>query len=656
MVDAIASCEGKEPEKVANYLTKSNSTGNRLLPFIKDPQHRAKVLYNYDELGEKYKKFVQTRFGDPYSFIAKEPIRKMVAKDLKAHAYFLSYGDDGERTLSPEHVDKYTKVASWLNMLIKLNADKKIIKKQLNLSLEEFWSHVSEIIKTDKIDLPSTYQRLRNKMAQYQEKGYDCLIDWRFGNKLAAKVIDNDLSSDMLLSFIENPLQYDDVMVCYLYNNWAVQNGYKSIEAATVGVWRRKKEAEITIGRYGNSAFNEKYIRQVKGFAPTAPGYLWESDDYNLNYYFIDPELPAAKRDLSRYVSYIVADSNCGLVLGKSYRQAKSPVVEMVYLAYIDAMYYVRSLTGGWHIPFETKVDHWQESNIFPYLQRIGNFVPPAHQNKHRGYIEQLFGSDHAKRAEKIVANSIQNYNGNNITAANTGVNVENLYLNRKNRPLVGSEAEMQIEKFFHCMRKMPAFTRNNMAAESKEQQWLKAWNKLTPEQKRPISDLQFLTLFGIKHAPQGRSISITNRGVEPQINGVQYSYDLPDYLNKMHLIGAKVNVIYDPYDMSRVLITNEEDIRFIAKSAVLQPRALQDTYMHSRTALNMILSEKADQVNKVATKMIERHDNVDAAFDPEAVMLSGFMLKDTRNTIELDYHHQQTNYSNKNYDPLDQM
>jgi len=312
----------------------------------------------------------------------------------------------------------------------------------------------------------------------------------------------------------------------------------------------------------------------------------------------------------------------------------------MVRLAYIDAMYYVRSLTGSWHLPFEVKADHWQSATLFPFFQRIADFAPPAIGNKHRGYIEQLFGSPHFKRCQKLGAN---NYNGNNVTAVNPGVNLEALNLNEKFRPLIGNEAELQIENFFHRLRKMPDISKNDLNAPSKEQQWLEKWNTLSEKEKRPINDIQFLMLFGIKHQPQGRQITITNRGIEPQINGVQYSYDLPNYIDMMPLIGHKVNVFYDPYDMSRVLISDENSIRFIAKSAILQPRALKDSFASSRQMLNIILNEKKEQVNNVVGKSANRRLLVkESGYDPEAVMLAAYMNKDLKNNVEHHYLSQQ--------------
>ena len=624
MVTAIVAATQKEKEKVELYLRKAKSTGTKCWEFAEDPADRRRVLIKYETLKDEYKQMVTMQFGNPYEYIAKEPIRLMVKPDHKAEDFFLSYTYSDDKFLPATHVHKYVKAASWLNMLLEINNNKKTIKKQLNLKLDQFWSHVCSIIKTDDIDLPTSYQRLRNKMTEYQQKGYECLIDWRFGNALAKKIED-----DVLKKLLEHPNQYDDVMICYMYNGWAKQNGKDKIGARIVGMRRNEWEHEIIASREGWNAFNEKFVRQVKGLPAGTmhPLALVESDDYNFNYYYTNPDLQGSGKDMQRYVGYIIADSSIGLVLGASYRQAKAPVFDMVRIAWIDAMYYIRSLAGdgNWYLPLEVKADHWNRKNAFPFFNSIAKFVKPAVGNKHRGFIEQLFGSDHAKRAEKLAAHELLNYNGNNLTAKHKGVNAEVLKANTKNRPLVGEQASDQIDRFLYYMRNIPSVTKNNMEAPGREALWLQRWKALSDEQKRPVTDLQFLHLFGFTHQPQGRAISITNRGIEPVINGIKYSYDLPDYTGMQHLIGSKVWVVYDPYDMSRVLITDFNNIRFVAKEATLQPRALVYHYDGSRQALNRILNEKKAQVEKVsalsATRTIE--------IDPKAVLLSGLLPKE---------------------------
>lgn len=608
------------------------SAGWSTLPFVKEG---GKLYFYYDGLGDRYKEAIVKKFGNPYEYMAKEPIRRMVTKDYKAEAFFLEYryaGPTGNDSLPFETIKKYTWEASWLNMLNACDADKKnLIKRTLNLSIDKFYENVIALLRIEISNgsigakFPTSYQRLLGKMKQYKEESYASLIHPSFGNKAAAKIVDE--ATDVLKKLLEDPLQHDDVMVAYLYNKWAAANGYKDIKAGIVGLRRKEWMPELIAGREGWNAFTQKYVRQVKGLPSNTmhPLALVESDDYNLNYYYQDE-----KGKHRRYVSYIVADSATGLILGGCYRAADAPVFQMIQIAYLDAMYYIRSLVGdgNWYLPFEVKADHWNFKNVEPYLKGIAQMIPPAVGNKSgRGYIEQLFGSHHFKRAEKVAATNELNYNGNNITAKSIGVNIEVLKANAKSRPMIGAGAEAQIDRFIWTCRNMPAFTRENMDAPSKEQQFLEKWQSLPAEQKRTVDDLQFLLIFGIKHAPQGRGITITNRGVEPQINGIKYSYDLPNYVDDMSLIGKEVFVHYDPYDMSRVLVTDGDRIRFICKHAVLQPRALAYQYGGSREALNMILEEKKAQVNHVAQLANGRAER--PVFDVKAALFGGMMPKE---------------------------
>lgn len=618
--------------------------------FIDNPLDKRKVLIEYEHIQPRYKELIQMRFGNPYEYVAKEPIRKLVRPDLKAHEYYLQYRFDGDKILPIDKVEQYTAAANWLTMLNRVGQDKKELKKLLNLSIGEFWLKVCEIIVGDKIDLPTSYRRLSEKARQFKHEGYPCLIHASYGSSYALKV-KTETAQALLLEMVAHPNQFDDVYICAMYNQWAQTSGHKSIHPATVGNWRRNNEHLIIAQREGNAAFNEKYIRQVKGKNPSAPLRLLECDDYWLNYLYNGEDDKGRKNAFKRYISYVVADSFNGLVLGKSYIQAGGPVVEMVRMAYIDAMYYIRSLTKGWYLPFEVKADRWQQDTLYPFFKSIGKMVPPATGNKHRGYIEQLFGSPLAKRCEKLGGS---NYNGNNITARNIGVNMEVLRLSPKSRPEVGPEAEQQIEAFFYNMQNMPDIKRTDMNAPSKKEQWLQAWNLLPESDKRPITDDQFLQIFGIKHAPQGRPITITNRGVEPQIQGRNYSYDLPDYNSMIRYIGSKVFVYYDPYDMSRVLVTNDEDIRFIARDARLSPRALEDTSTGSRTYLNDILQQKKNLVKITGDAAYSRKVILNAGYSADTVMRMGSGRKELRNDAEQLLI--ERNVGGYDYDPLDDM
>jgi hypothetical protein len=636
--------------KDANYINKEKSRGAKWATFIKDPQDNRKTLIEFESLAPNKKEKVLARYGNPYDKLSTEPIKNLVIKDLEAEKFYMQYRFDGDKSLPIKHVEAYTKAASWLNMLVKAEADKKELKKLLNLNITQFWVKVCEILSTDNIDLPSSIIRLRQKIDQYKESGYQTLIHKQFGYTNAKKV-NSEVAEALLLELIGNHNQLDDVFVCFQYNKWASINNHKQISPATVGNYRRTNEATLMMSREGNSAFNEKYILQQKGFRPSAPNFLWEHDDNNLDFLFSDSK----GYNYHRYVCIAVTDSHCDLLLGKSYIVGHRPESWMVKAAYIDAMYYVRSLTGGWYMPFEIKADNWNKDELTPLYHKIGKYVRPAHGNKHRGYIEPFFSSGIWKRMQKAGS---KNYNGNNMAAKFRGVNMEALEkVNLKFRPKIGEESEQQIESFFHRLRNFPDITRQNMNALSKQDQWLQSWESLPIEKRRPITDEQFLLTFGIEHNPS-RQITITNRGIEPQINGVKYSFDIPSTINALNVIGSRVSVIYDPYDMSRVLITNHTDIRFIAKEAQLQPRALQDTYTGSRTFLNALLAEKKKQVQE-AGEVKGRRERIleDNSFDAEAVLQAGVLSKVLKNKAEMAFIPAKiANQGSGTFDPLEQL
>ncbi|RXK57691.1 hypothetical protein ESA94_19385 [Lacibacter luteus] len=284
---------------------------------IKDPTDRRKTLVGYEKLSPKNKELIQAKYGDPYGYVVKAPILGMLKVNVEASRFFLEYRYGGS-SLPTKTVKKYTRAAQWLT-LINAAGDKSLkIIKSLGIKTPVFFQFVGELMQIEKKngmvdsydgnaqlpgDFPTTYQNLQRKAALYKEQGYAMLIDKMYGNKQAAKVND-EVAEAQLLELIENPMQYDDVLVAAMYNVWASKNNYKMIEPPTVGVWRRKRESEITIGRYGNSAFNEKYIRQVKGLRPSAPLFLVEHDDNNLDFLFSDGN----GNDFNRYVAVTVSD------------------------------------------------------------------------------------------------------------------------------------------------------------------------------------------------------------------------------------------------------------------------------------------------------------------------------------------------------------
>ncbi|MGQ0740180.1 MAG: hypothetical protein ACT4OJ_14105 [Bacteroidota bacterium] len=614
---------------------------------IKDPDDARVTLVCYDRLSEDKKELIRTRWGNPADLIARDPIRKMFIKNNEVLQKLLAhrYGPE-QKALPIQRIKQYSRACDILDTILRIDESRNRLIKDMGITVPEFYDHLREIIieeqrngEKDKHEgynqlyarFPFHYVSLREKVKEYKGYGYGCIIDKAYGNTCALKVKTDD-AKDFLIELMKNPVQHNDVMVTMIYNIEAEKNGWKTITPPTVQNWRNQYAAEITPFREGNAAFNEKFIRQVKGMRPSAPLYLVEHDDNNLDFLFQSED---GKDQYERYVAIVVIDSHCDLVLGKSVIHGDNPDNWQVHHAYLDAMYYIRSLTGDWYLPHELKADQWAKKKLFPLYHKISKFVPPSHGNKHRGYIEQFFSKPIWKNAQKLVSQN--NWNGNNMTAKFRGFNPDMLErsFKEKSRPEVGEQAELQIEQFFYLLRNMSDFKRQDMKAPSKQEKWLASWNAMKAEDKILLTDEQFLLTFGITHSPKHTdTIRITNRGVEPQIGGTKYSYDLPEPWMYNKLRGADVQVIYDPYDMSRVLITNNQDIRFIAREALLLPRALKDQYTGSRTFLNALLSEKKDQVKEVMERSAQR--KISGGKHAEAMLKSGAILpKEIRNRAE---------------------
>jgi hypothetical protein len=647
-IDEVLFCFDKalqESGLSVNYYRKEKSQGNARLQFREHPIDKRYSLVSFESLSENHKEKIKTRFGNPYEFTVRDCIRKLIIKNndnlQKLLAY--RYGPD-QKSLPIQKVKQYSRACDILESIVKIDDSRNKDIKDMGMSVPEFYNHLKEIIIDEKKNgenpkfegynqlysrFPHHYVSLRDKVKEFKEKGFACVIDKGYGNAAALKVSTDD-AKDCLIELLKNPLQYNDVMVAMIYNTQAEKNGWKTITPFAVKDWRYKYADEITPYREGNTAFNEKFIRQVKGSRPSAPLFLVEHDDNNLDLLFRSSE-----SEFHKYVAIVVTDSHCDLVLGKSVILADTPETWQVHHAYLDAMYYIRSLTGAWYMPHELKADKWRSKSLEPFYSKIGKFVPPSHGNKHRGYIEQFFGSPLWKNAQKLVSDG--NWTGNNMTAKYRGFNTDMLEtsLKDKSRPMIGAEAELQVEQFFYLLRNMPDMKRTNLKEPSKQEKWLKAWEAMKPEDKNLITDEQFLLTFGITHKPKHTdTIRITNRGVEPQICGTKYSFDLPEPWMYNKFRGEDVQVIYDPYDLSRVLITNNQDIRFIAREATLVPRALKDQYTGSRTFLNTLLAEKKDQVKQVADRTAKR--KVYAINHAEAVLQSGAVLpKELKNSVE---------------------
>jgi hypothetical protein len=629
------------------YLRKAKSVGNKSIRFIDDPDDLRKVLIEYEPLKQEHKDLVKHRFGDPYKNLALQPIRAMVQQDAKAREFFLGYQYGDKKSLPIDVVNKYTAAASWLNMLSSAEENKKAIKDRLKVGMTDFWSSVIEIFTLDGIDLPTTTRRLFPKIDEYKSKGYSCLVSWRYGNNNSKKV-SSEVAEAYLLELISQPY-HDDHVIARAYNAWAVQNGHDEISYRTVCEWRRKNNVLISQCRDGNKAWYDKYGKVTRRKRPPAPLLRIESDDNELDLYFIQERVITDKKGKTktqknpyyRPVLYVVKDSFNDYPLG--YAIGDTVNVDLIKLAYLSAIHHIKEITGGYYLPNDLQTDRWGldkalSNDLALFFKSLcAVYMPATPKNARSKMIEQSFG----KKWHRLLK-MFPNYAGHNVTAASK-INEDYLQLQKANFPTV-DQAPDQVEQFINAIRNGI----DEKTGKSLQQEWLEGFNADERSRKHQISDMQMLTLLGTSHNYQN---TITNRGITPAINCIERTYEIPEEFY-MQTVGRRVQVIYDRLDYSRILV-DAGNVRFIAREDALMPSATLDFKEGDRTRLNNKLEEKKRIAQVVVEKKTTRQEILQRnRLDAESAMQVGLLLPKVEKQQAINNYHLSQN-NNENHDPF---
>lgn len=618
---------------VSDYSLRDSKKKNRNWT-DNDPSDKRKSIYDFDNMPEKYRNDVKAHlkalkgYEDPYEYMALEPIRNAIVKDIKAEAFYVDYQyllNGNWRRLNEKQVEQATKDASLLCMLSNYKSDKRKMRKQFKLDWMAFVEQVIRVIKADGYSLPKTYRNLvMERLKEFEQDNYETCLPKGLGNQNTAKVRNDDLTKDMMLELLNHPNQYDDAFIRKTYNEWARKNNKATITTATVRNKRVEYGYELTAGRESWQEHNKIYNRSVQRMKPTQPLFLLESDDNEMDWWFVDD-----KNEIKKLYSYWVVDSFAGIEYPLGWAFSESPVtIVQVRLAFLMAMMHIKELTGAYYLPHETKTDNWQKKTLKPFYESIGHYAESAFGSKNRGWLENLFGHVDWKRSLKQRPDGYpsNNFTGNNISSKNLGFNQE--YLNRmfrgKQLPHIEDSGKW-ISAHAERLRTLPIGYEEG--AKSRQELWLEAWNQLPDSEKRPMTEMQFLMKFGLLHNLNGGN-TITKQGVQPTIAGTKYSYAVPPayYLPN---VGKKVQTLYNPFDMSRVLITDGQNLRFMAQHITPVAGCMKDMGEGGRSFLNQILEEKRQDVERVTESQQARKNRLlEAGESVDAVLQLGAMAQ----------------------------
>jgi hypothetical protein len=583
------------------------------------------ILINYEALPPDRKASIKARYGDPYRYIVIQPLNEWVLLNWNKSAFeFYNSGyklPNGDK-LPEGYRDKYTKAVTYLDAIIYYTSDKTALKRDFNIKMQSFWAIAGDVIKAQKVSLPAHETRIKESIKKYKSLGYEFQIEaFRFGNNNSKKVKEQK-AEDVLMKLIELDNKHSNEVIAASYNQWAVQNNFKIITPQAVAYRRRNKDHEVIMAREGKSAAYNKYSKQIKQDRPSSPMMLINSDDNVLDLYFKDISYNNGRKSENRYyrpVMYVVMDAYNDYILG--YAVGETVTIELVKQAYRNAMAHIEELTGAPYLWHQIKSDKWSidpdlKGDLATFFKMGGEtkfFPAQVAQSK---YIERVFG----KPLHKILK-VFPNYSGANITSQgpNARPNADALQKRSKDFP-DKKHCLPVIEMAINSMRH--GIVEND---KTRQQMWLEAFHNSSFCSTRAITTERKLELVGVKHLPK-EPVRLRVNGINFQLNNKHYEFDIPGSFFPEHL-NKRVELLFDPADMSKVLVTDNKGIRFVAEAYQKQPSALADYTEGSRTRLNAELEEKTRIADKLTSYVTSRDARLERAKIDAASLIQANVL-----------------------------
>lgn len=522
---------------------------------IKDPADRRCDLFPFEQLAQKYKDKIRDHFGDPYEYYSKTLIKQFLKTDKKAFDFYSTYELTNGVGLPEQHITKYTLAAEWLNLLVEMDNQTKGFKAKYTISREQFWNAVTSIIAAENIDLPASERRLKPKVKEYQEAGYECLIKG-FGNTKSKKITDQ--GERWLIAKFGSPIEKLSISLLYIqYNEYASKKGWKTLKTEeTLRVFLNRPEIKKQwYGmRYGELKAKEKYGYTLKTEMPTFRDALWYSDGTKLNFYYM-----AANGMVAKMQVYEVIDTYSECLLG--YHISDNENYEAQYNAYRNAVMFAQAR------PYELKYDNQgghgklKNGDFLKKIARISVNTQPY--NGKSKTIENAFG-----RFQSQIMSRYWFFTGQNVQAKKdeSKANMEFIMANQKNLPSL----EEAVKAYEQCRNEWNNAINNSIGMPRKAAYF----NSVNPHHM-PVDYLQMVDLFWIT---KEKTVTYYTTGITTDINKTTYEYEvldadgMPDVEFRDLYIGQEFYIKYDPTDLShvRLYIDKGNGLQFVA---IAQPR-----------------------------------------------------------------------------------
>lgn len=547
-------------------------------------------LIEFNSLSQEWRDRITVKFGEPIEQIKESWFAKHYIADREAFDFYVAhrYGENNDKKLKLELVEKYTYNASVLNTVLKVKNNRKAYAKALGGVSFNIWESLSNDVNAFREvehDLPTTPDSLRYKVNRYKKESYSSLISGKLKLKNAIKVGKEKEQTALISELLNKHTNLDNVLIAQLYNVVGEKMGWDKVTAGAIATFKLKNTLETKAGRDGKRSLKSTMLMQHKRSAPSAPMYYWTLDGW-------DVELLFQKRTENnlghmvttyhnRLTMVVVLDPFNKYPIGYAIGERETP--KLIKKALQNAVSHTKELFGSFLNPHQIQSDNYSIKTLRPlYKSLTPNFTPAGVGNSQAKVIEPYFNYLNKKRCKLF-----DNWSGHNVDSGS------------KNQP--NADVMNKIKKNFPDEEGLVNQIHSIMYQErqSKREEFIAGFKNTKDEFRHIMSAENFLITFG----SQSEKNTLRGDGLRVSIDGSHIWYDCFDMNFRKHT-HEKWTVHYLEDNLKEALAVSADGTwRYPLQEKYVEGMAIAD-----RTDRDEEEREKIDNFNKNTTKYIKNH------------------------------------------------
>lgn len=589
--------------ELAGYLSAENikkKIQRKQINRVRRASFESPALIEVASLPEKIQVKLREKYGDNFELAAdRDSLKVIYQRDAQALEFYRAWTKDDGSHLGAALIEEYTVNASMLKALrIYYNKRQSYIVSRGG-TIKGLWANVAHILSSLKGSightLPENHRRLKQKLEEFENKGYATLVSGKVGNN----------NKDLLTADAK----------LWLLQRWANQvdrcasieqlfNEYNAKAESLHGLWKPVNspktiynylyDSEITPlwygARYGESKSKEKFAFQHKTKLPSMRDSLWYSDGTKLNYYYQYTD-KTGKQQMGSLQVYEVMDAFSEVFLGFCISDKED--FRAQYQAYKMALQ--QAGYKPYQISFDNQGGHKKLENS-SFLNKLSHLA--IHTQPYNGKsktIESAFG-----RFQSQILKKDWFFSGQNVTAhsAESKANMEYILANKEHLPTKEDIINTYIKRREEWNNEV---TKNG---KTRLQNYLESSNP----QAVKLSIMDMVELFAVTRP---REVTCTAGGISFREQNIRYDYmpmsgdGMPDleWLNRS--IGKKFIVKFDPDDMSQIFLYDKAADGSLRLDAVAKTKTVIHRGKQEQEEWEAAYIKKIELANKA--KRIER-------------------------------------------------